>query len=59
MILAANRQLLLNGSKRNAKCGMRNAKFEYQITNFEFCPDASGLDVGFKKFENRNSKKKF
>ena len=35
MILAANHQLLLNGSKRNAKCGMRNAKFEYQNAKFE------------------------
>ncbi len=36
MILAANHQLLLNGSKINAECEMRNAKFEYQITNFEW-----------------------
>ena len=48
MILAANRQLLLNGSKRNAK-------FEYQITNFEWI----GEDTNHGQKEIRNSKKKF
>ena len=36
MILAANRLLLLNGSKRNAEFGMRNAKFKYRNSKMKF-----------------------
>lgn len=36
MILAANRLLLLNGSKINAKFEMLNAKFEYRNSKMKF-----------------------